>query len=124
MTKIKEFNFIPYGRNIVVEIPDSEKIKDAGLIAPTSQEMARLGVTSKTSDISNAADYEQHSYKVVSVGPKCEEVKVGDTILFKPAVQTTLIVVDEVEYCLVEEFWVAGMIPHPSKVKKHESLTA
>ena len=49
--------------------------------------------------------------KVLAAGPKCEKVKVGDTVLVHPESGALVINLDGVEYACINEFQVVGVIP-------------
>lgn len=49
--------------------------------------------------------------KVLAAGPKCEMVKVGDTILVHPESGALVIDLDGVDYACINEFQVVGIIP-------------
>ena len=112
---MSKLSYIPYGKNILVEVPKEDKIffGKTALIDPSTlsdKERVNLGFSTKSAEIANKSSEEQREYKVVAVGPKVdpEEVKIGDFLLFKPAVQSITIDVDGEMYIQAEEFWVAG----------------
>ena len=49
--------------------------------------------------------------KVLVAVPKCEMVKVGDTVLVHPESGALVIDLDGVEYACINEFQIVGIIP-------------
>jgi len=49
--------------------------------------------------------------KVVAVGPACEMVKEGDTVMVHPNSEGLVIHLDEGEFVMVNEFQICGIFP-------------
>lgn len=85
--------YIPIGSNLVLEF---KKETETGLIIPDSAK----------------SKMDQEMYKVVAVGPKCEQIKVGDTVYpgLTSAPSAMLITVEGVEYLQVPEYCMGGIL--------------
>lgn len=85
--------YVPIGANIVVKF---KKETETGLIIPDS---------AKTK-------MDQESYVVVAVGPKCEQIKVGDIVIpgLATSASTMLITVDGVDYLQAPEYCMGGIL--------------
>ena len=107
-------NYIPYGRNILVDTPkEDQQVLGSGLITIDSlsdKELQAYGGTTKSAIMANKNSEEQAEYTVVAIGPKVDptEVQVGDIVLFRPAVQAITIEIDGKYYYQAGEFEVAG----------------
>lgn len=49
--------------------------------------------------------------KVVAVGPTCERVKEGQTVMVHPSTEGLIIQLEEGEFVMVNEFQICGIFP-------------
>lgn len=84
----------PLGENVVIQVPEAEEVTKGGIVLPSSQqEKQKFG-------------------DVVAVGPEVEEngnIKVGDSVLFKPYAGSD-VEVDGEEYLIVKEEEILAII--------------
>lgn len=88
-------NFEPLRDWVVFKLPTIDKT-ESGIIIP---DKAKKSMT-------------KNIVKVLAVGPNCEKVKVGDTVLVHPESGALVIHVDNQEYACINEFQVVGVIPN------------
>jgi hypothetical protein len=109
-------NYIPYGKNILVEVPKEDTVFASGSLISLDQvsdaELMRIGGNTKAAHAANKTGEEQVLYKVVAMGPKVDtsEVSLGDKWYVKPAVQATTVEIEGKFYYQFEEFWLLGKI--------------
>lgn len=113
---MSNINYIPYGKNILVEVPKEDIPFASGSLISLDQvsdaEIQRLGGASKAATVANKSGEEQIPYKIVALGPKVDttEVTIGDKWYVKPAVQATTIELEGKFYFQFEEFWLLGKL--------------
>jgi len=49
--------------------------------------------------------------EVLAVGPKCEMVKEGDTVMVHPTSEGLIVDIEGKQYVMVNEFMICGVIP-------------
>ena len=86
--------FIPTRDWVVFELPKKDRT-DSGIIIP---EQAQKEMSTNI-------------VKVLKVGPTCEMVKEGDTVLVHPQSGALIIHLENKEYACVNEFQIVGVIP-------------
>ena len=87
-------NFEPL-RDLVVFKPHLVDQTDSGIFIP---DQAKKNMSSNI-------------VKVLAAGPKCEKVKVGDTVLVHPESGALVITLGGQDYACINEFQVVGVIP-------------
>lgn len=116
MSKNNAIKYIPYGKNILVEVPKEDIAFANGSLISLDQvsdaEIQRLGGSTKAANVANRSGEEQVPYKIVALGPKVDttEVTIGDKWYVKPAVQATTIELEGKFYFQFEEFWLLGKL--------------
>lgn len=111
---MSEFNYKPYGKNLLVEVPKEDTAFASGnlisLDTVSDAELLQFGGNTKAALAANKSSEEQVLYKVVAIGVKVdkEEVNIGDMVYVKPAVQAVTVEVNGKYYYQFEEFWVLG----------------
>lgn len=88
-------NFEPLRDWVVFDIPRNDKT-ESGIIIP---EQAQKSMT-------------KNIVKALAVGPNCEKVKAGDTVLVHPESGALVIHIGDKQYACVNEFQVVGVIPN------------
>jgi co-chaperonin GroES (HSP10) len=48
--------------------------------------------------------------KVIAAGPKCEQVKAGDTVMVHPTSEGLIVEIEGKDYVMVNEFQICGII--------------
>lgn len=93
---MSKINFEPLRDWVVFKVPLVE-MTESGVIIP---DQAKKSMTSNV-------------VKVLAVGPTCEKVKVGDTVLVHPESGALVIDLKGQEYACINEFQIVGVIPQP-----------
>ena len=86
-------NFNPTRDWVVLPIP-TKKVTDSGILLSDGA----------------ANSLKSNILKAVKVGPECKQVKEGDTVYVHPETSGVVIEVEGVEYVMVNEFMLLGII--------------
>jgi co-chaperonin GroES (HSP10) len=89
----KKTKFKPYGQWILLPNP-AKTVTDSGIIL----------------DEKTAGAITTNILEVVSIGPECKFVKVGDTVMVDPTVQARVLHLDEGEFIIVPEYNILGKL--------------
>jgi chaperonin GroES len=77
-------NFKPLGNRILVQIPEEKKQTQSGIFLPD-----------------NASKEKPTQAEVVAISASCENIAVGDTVVYKKYVGTSL-TLDDVDYLVLD----------------------
>lgn len=89
-----QIKFNPTRDWVVVPFQDTSKTESGIILAGGAQKSLRKNIL-----------------KVVAAGPKCEQIKVGDTVMVHPTAEGLIIDLDEGKFVMVNEFMVCGILP-------------
>jgi co-chaperonin GroES (HSP10) len=87
----EKFSYVPYGNGVIIEFNPPKKETESGIYLPDTVDAKELLGTEYTGDI------------VVSVGPDCRQVSIGDKVYFNMQMTPIPLKLDGKFYLLYKE---------------------